>query len=97
MGRLELMAGKRDLRSKVASFFELPGDVIMDVARISLVGDVELLIENHRGVAEYRQDRVVLGVPRGKVAITGDALSISSISPDQVLILGKIRSVQYLD
>jgi sporulation protein YqfC len=91
------MAGKRDLRSKVASLFELPGDVMLDVARLSLVGDMELLIENHRGLVEYNPDRLVLGVPQGKVAIGGVELQIGSISPDQVVILGKIRSIQYLD
>jgi sporulation protein YqfC len=86
---------RRELRQKVASFLELPGDVMMDVARISLVGDMELLIENHRGIVEYKPERVALAVPNGQVAIAGTDLAIATISPDQVLIRGRIRSIAY--
>lgn len=89
------MGERRDLRQKVASFLELPGDVMMDVARISLVGDMELLIENHRGVIEYKPERMVLVVPNGQVAIGGTDLTIATISPDQVLIRGSIRTIAY--
>ncbi|HEY3363603.1 MAG TPA: sporulation protein YqfC [Symbiobacteriaceae bacterium] len=91
------MAGKRDLRDKVASMFELPADVMMDVPRISLVGDMELVVENHRGLSEYKSDRVVLAVSGGQVAISGADLAIGSVSPDQIVILGKIRAFQYID
>jgi sporulation protein YqfC len=91
------VANKRDLRDKVASLFELPGDVMLDGSRISLVGAKEMLVENHRGIHEYTTDRVVLAVPEGKLAIAGSNLTIGSISPDQVTILGSIRAIQYGD
>lgn len=91
------MAGKRNLRQRVASVFELPGDVLMDVARVTLVGDVELMIENHRGLVEYTQTKVVLNVPKGQLAVSGDELEIATITPDQVIVLGRVRGVHYID
>lgn len=91
------MDERRDVRQRVASIFELPGDVMLDVARITLIGDMELLIENHRGIAEYKPDQVVLTASHGRIAVSGEALEIGSISPDQITILGKIRAVQYID
>lgn len=91
------MPHKRDLRDKVASLFELPGDVMADRSRITLVGAGDLLIENHRGLHEYTPGRIVLAVPEGKVAIGGEGLTIGSISPDQVAVRGSIRSVQFAD
>lgn len=91
------MTGKRDLKQKVAAFFELPGDVMLDVARISMVGDSEVLVENHRSIVEYTQVRVVLGTPSGNLAIGGENLEIRSISPDGVIVVGKIREVCYVD
>lgn len=88
---------RRDLRRRVAAIFELPEDMMLDVARISLVGDMELLVENHRGLVRYTPEQVVLGVPQGRVAVGGNELVIGSLSADQVIILGKIRSVQYLE
>lgn len=91
------MAGRRDLRRKVAAMLELPEETMLDVARISLVGDMDLLVENHRGLVFYSPEQVVLDVPQGRVAVAGAELSIGYLSPDQVTILGRIRSVRYVD
>ena len=70
---------------------------MMDMSRITLLGDAELMVENHRGLAEYTTESLVISTPRGRLAITGSDLSIGSISPDQVTVSGKIRSLQYID
>jgi len=91
------VAQKRTLRDKVASLLELPGDVLLNSSRITLVGAKELWIENHRGLHEYTTDRVVLAVPEGRLTITGDALNIGAISPDQLTLMGSIRTILYSD
>lgn len=87
----------RQIKQRVATLLELPGDLLLDVARITLVGNMELLIENHRGIVDYAQDRVTLRVPQGSIAIAGENLEIGSISPDGVTVLGKILQINYLD
>jgi sporulation protein YqfC len=91
------VAEKRDLRDRVASLFELPGDVMANRSRLTLVGAGDLLVENHRGVLEYTADRIVLAVPEGKVAVGGQGLTIASISADQVTVQGSIRTIQFHD
>lgn len=91
------MAQKRNLRDKVASLLELPGDVMLNCSRITVVGAKELWIENHRGLYEFTADKVVLSVPEGRLTITGDALNIGSISPDQLTLMGSIRTILYSD
>ncbi|HWI51590.1 MAG TPA: sporulation protein YqfC [Symbiobacteriaceae bacterium] len=88
---------KRDLRDKVAAIFELPGDVLMDQSRLTLIGAKELMVENHRGLYEYTTDKVVLAVPEGRLTVAGLELSIRSISPDQLTIHGSIRGIDYSD
>lgn len=88
---------KRDLRDKVAAIFELPGDVLMDQSRLTLIGARELMVENHRGLYEYTTDKVVLAVPEGRLTVAGQELSIRSISPDQLTICGSIRGIDYSD
>lgn len=89
------MQRKNGLRDRLVSLLELPGDVMLDVARITMVGDMEMVIENHRGLTEYTPNRVVLTVPEGSLAIDGDDLRIGAISPDQIILLGKIRGMRY--
>ncbi|MFZ5826065.1 MAG: sporulation protein YqfC [Bacillota bacterium] len=90
------MRRKDGLRDRLVSLLELPGDAMLDVARITVVGDMEMVIENHRGLNEYTPDRVVMTVPEGQICIDGEGLQIGSISPEQVILLGKIRGMRYL-
>lgn len=91
------MGNKRDLRDRVAALFELPGDVLLDRSRITLVGARELLIENHRGIHEYTTDKIALAVPEGRLTVTGAELGIVAISPDQLTLTGSIRAIEYSD
>lgn len=90
------MRRKDGLRDRLVSLLELPGDVMLDVARITVVGDREMVIENHRGLTEYTPNRVVLSVPEGQLSIDGEELRIGAISPEQVILLGTIRGMRYL-
>lgn len=89
------MQRKSGLRDRLVSLLELPGDAMLDIARITLVGDRELVVENHRGLLEYTPSRVVLAVPEGQLAIDGEGLSIGAISAEQVILAGKIQALRY--
>ncbi|MGE5672963.1 MAG: sporulation protein YqfC [Mycobacterium leprae] len=89
------MAGKRELKDRVASLLDLPGDVVLNAPRITLFGDSEVVIENHRGLCEYTAERVVLALPAGRVAVNGASLTIESVSPDQVIIRGQVVGLLY--
>lgn len=91
------MQRKFGLRDRLVSLLELPGDALLDVARVIVVGEAEMVIENHRGLTEYRPDRVSLSVPQGVLTIDGHELRIGTISPEQVIILGRIRGMRFTD
>jgi sporulation protein YqfC len=88
---------RRRLRQRLASLLELPGDVVMDEARITLVGARQMMVENHRGVVEFNASRIVLGLPAGSMAVEGEEMAIATISPDQVEIQGRIKAIRYAD
>lgn len=87
---------RNGLRERLVSLLELPGDVVLDVARVTLVGSMELVVENHRGLVEYNPDRVVLNLPDGRMTIDGEELRIGFLSPDQLVLLGKVIGLRYL-
>lgn len=91
------MQKKTGLRDRLVSLLELPGDVVLDVTRVTLVGDREMVVENHKGVVEFTPNRVVLMVPEGRLAVEGQDLRIGSISPEQVILAGTIRGMRYTD
>lgn len=92
--------GWRDVRKKIKRQFsevmELPGDVVLDLPKITLIGNIQLFIENHRGIIEYSSEGVRISAGNGEVAITGDNLILRNILPDELCIEGIVKSVSFL-
>jgi sporulation protein YqfC len=83
------------LRAFVARFFELPEDLLLDLPRLTLVGDVQLLVENHRGIRAFRPERVVIVTARGPLVVEGDELVIGAVDPESVVVTGRIARIAY--
>lgn len=60
---------------------------------VELAGDRRVLIEYHRGIREYRCDRICVGVCFGLVCVEGQNLEISRMTDCQLVITGRISSV----
>lgn len=88
MGRTR--GAKRDIKKRVSDLLDLPEDILMDLPRLSLVGNVDLTVSNHRGVVEYTPAKVVIGVYGGQVEVSGEDLVISHVLPEEIRVVGKI-------
>lgn len=85
------------LARRVADLLELPKDVILDLPTATLLGNVQCIIENHRGIIEYLPEQVRVNTTRGEVLISGRGLAIGSISQDEVVIEGRIAGFVFRD
>ena len=83
-------------KEKVAEFFDLPRDSILDVPRIVVVGNMELAVENHLGIIEYTSSSMAIATARGRVAIRGKDLAISSITKTLIGVRGVIEHLDLL-
>ena len=86
--------GKR-LRKLTAQFLDLPKDVVFDIPRMTMIGNMQLYIENHRGVMEFSDKLLKLRLTSGYVEITGQDLVIRAILTEEVFIEGIINNVAY--
>ena len=77
-----------------ADLFDLPPEVILDVPRVILVGNLHLTVENHRGIIEYSPTKVVIGVGEGQVEVTGEGLTISHVYRHEVAVVGRVAGVR---
>ena len=84
----------RKLRRELSEFLELPLDVSMDLPKVTIVGDLGVLIQNHRGLITYAPDRIVVGVGKGQIAIAGKSLEIEEVSREDMIVRGSILSVR---
>lgn len=80
---------------KLTGFLDLPREIVYDLPRVTLIGHVQLLIENHRGVIEYSAGKIRIAINSGGMEILGQDLYIRSISRDEISIEGDIAALKY--
>lgn len=85
----------RELPYELADKLELPEDVLLGSAKLTVTGGRSAVIENHRGVLEYTDERIVVAVPRGKVCLDGTGLRLKAMNKNELLVGGRIRNIEW--
>lgn len=67
----------------------IPGQCVVEIA-----GDRRVLVENHLGVKGYGREKIVVKVKYGTVCVVGDNLEMIRLTKEQLVITGRIDSVQ---
>ncbi|MBD2844452.1 sporulation protein YqfC [Paenibacillus sp. IB182496] len=87
----------RKLRKLTAELLELPQDVVFDLPRLTMIGDRQLYIENHRGVLHFETDRLRLALSKGELEVIGSDLAIRAIWTEEVFIEGVISKIHMVE
>lgn len=91
------METKADIVKKgIADLLELPRDIMLDLPKITLVGNLQLYIENHRGIIEYSTETVRINTKAGILVVTGTDLTIRTIVVEEIIIVGGIEELKFL-
>lgn len=85
------------LRAKVVGALELPSDVALDLPRLTIIGTLQVTIDNHRGLIEYSPEQVRVGMNTGQLIIRGAELKLSFVRDEDLLVTGKLKSVEFAD
>ncbi|PRX28343.1 sporulation protein YqfC [Orenia metallireducens] len=88
------MGKKEKAKELFANIFDLPQEVVLDLPRISLVGGIQLAIENHRGIIKYTPEFIKIRFYRGQMVIEGKDMSIDSLEEEIIIIEGKITDLK---
>lgn len=85
----------RKFRKWTVDALDLPGDLVFELPRLTLVGGKQLLIENHKGVLHFSEERLNLALSEGDLEVTGRELVIKTIMPQEVMVEGIITEIKY--
>lgn len=85
------------VRKWITKKMDLPQDVIMDLPRITMVGQIHIYIENHRGLITFTDKEVRLLLKNGQLLIKGTSFVIKNILPEEILLEGKVDQVTYIN
>ena len=86
---------KRQIQQQFSNILEIPKDIMLDLPKVVLVGNIQVFVENHKGIVEYGDEVIRVKVNEGEIAIRGENLVLRNILPDEIAVEGKITSVNY--
>lgn len=89
---------KKEHKLKAENFItslELPKDVLLKEADIHMVGNHEIMIENHRGLLLFESEKVVVMTEHVQLIITGRGLCATRFDTDIIHIRGSIAGIEF--
>jgi len=86
---------KKRFRTALAETFELPKEILLDLPRVTLIGNLQLYVQNHRGIVEYADQVIRISVNGGELIIKGERLVIKNVFSEEIYIEGSILSLDY--
>jgi sporulation protein YqfC len=90
---MSLRTQRQRLQKKLANLLEIPDDIVLDLPRITLLGNMQMLIENHKGIIEYTSELVRVRLNRKELIISGIALSLGNLQTEELIIEGEITGI----
>ena len=91
------MRGMHDLLGRASDAIGLPRDVVLALPRITLMGREWLMIENHRGIVGYDQERLRIATCVGILCVSGERLMIERIGGEDIVVHGDIVALDFIE
>lgn len=85
------------IKKGLAEILELPKDIILDLPKIIMIGNLQIYIENHKGILEYTDNRIRINTKNGIFRIIGKNLMLKNIVAEEIFIVGEINQVEFID
>ena len=86
---------KKRISERASDAWGVPKDVIMNIPRLTISGDKEIYIENHKGILEYTDTEIRISTAMGIVRVCGKNLMIDRIRLEDIVISGCFSRVEY--
>ncbi|MTI49408.1 MAG: sporulation protein YqfC [Firmicutes bacterium] len=84
-----------EIKSSLSEILELPKDIVLDLPKITMIGNLQVYIENHKGIIEYSKQRIRINTNIGILRITGKDMYIRNIVTEEVIVVGEIAELEF--
>lgn len=86
----------KNVKYNISEALELPVDIMMDLPKLTLIGNIQISILNHKGIIEYTEENIRVNTKSGIFKITGEELEIKTILSEEIIISGVIKKIEII-
>lgn len=83
------------IKEKLSDALDLPREIVLDISKLIVNGTDSAIIENHKGVIDFCDNKISINTGNGIMIINGTDLLIKSIVQEEIEIKGKIKSINF--
>ncbi len=83
------------IHEQVIERLELPKDLLLGEAILTVTGRRELLIENYKGILNYEDSFIKIQAKTCRIVISGKCLSIDYYTNEEMKISGIFEQINY--
>lgn len=83
------------MKERLSSKLDLSREVIMDLPQITVTGNNEITIENHKGIILFEDREVKINSNVGLISIYGKEFEILFMGGSTLTLSGTFRSIKY--
>jgi sporulation protein YqfC len=94
---MTLRMQRQRLQKKLANLLEIPDDIVLDLPRITLLGNMQMLVENHKGIIEYTNKNVRIRLKRGELVLVGVGLLLGNLQAEELIVEGEITELRFVE
>ena len=70
-------------------------EITMNVPHVTVTGNRELYIENHKGIEVYTRELIRLSTPEGSISIEGRDMELNAVRVSDMFISGFINKIEF--
>ncbi len=74
---------------------DVSADLVFDVPRLTLIGSLQLVVENHHGLLAFAPTRVVIGTRDGCIVVEGSDLDLAAVREGEIVVRGCVTRVAF--
>ena len=89
------MKKRKNVKNKINRILEVPEEVALSVPKVTILKFEQMLIENYKGILEYQDFFIRLKTSIGIINVIGFNLTLEEMTSDDILVKGKIESVDF--
>ncbi len=74
---------------------DVSADLVFDVPRLTLIGSLQLIVENHHGLLAFAPTRVVIGTRDGCIVVEGRDLGLAAVREGEIVVRGCVTGIAF--
>ncbi|SNX55245.1 sporulation protein YqfC [Thermoanaerobacterium sp. RBIITD] len=84
------------IKEGILNLVDFPKEVLLNLPKITVIGNTQVTVENHKGIIEYIPERIRINSTIGMIRICGKNMVINSVMTEIIVVTGKIVSIEIL-